>query len=110
MAGFLVGVDPPAAPQFDFFDREKFVQALGSEGLQIFDLLLLAGVLGGEFFDLASEFLGLDLGDLEVFFETDFFPKLAALNQLSAFVFQGVWFDVSDPESYASAQARWEDI
>jgi NDP-sugar pyrophosphorylase family protein len=44
-----------------------------------------------------------------VFFETDFFPKLAALNQLSAFVFQGVWFDISDPESYASAQARWDD-
>jgi NDP-sugar pyrophosphorylase family protein len=77
-----------------------FSQTNQSEGISIVN----TGV-----YLLQPQSLRLIDGGKPVFFETDFFPKLAALNQLSAFVFQGVWFDVSDPESYASAQARWED-
>jgi mannose-1-phosphate guanylyltransferase/phosphomannomutase len=40
-------------------------------------------------------------------FEIDVFPKLAALNELSAFLFQGIWFDISDSESYEGARTRW---
>jgi NDP-sugar pyrophosphorylase family protein len=40
-------------------------------------------------------------------FEVDVFPKLAALNELSAFLFQGIWFDISDSESYLGAKSRW---
>ena len=40
-------------------------------------------------------------------FEIDIFPKLAALNELSAFLFQGIWFDISDSESYLGAKSRW---
>jgi NDP-sugar pyrophosphorylase family protein len=40
-------------------------------------------------------------------FETDVFPKLAAINELSAFLFQGIWFDISDSESYVGAKKRW---
>jgi NDP-sugar pyrophosphorylase family protein len=40
-------------------------------------------------------------------FEMDIFPKLAAINELSAFLFQGIWFDISDSESYLGAKKRW---
>ncbi len=39
--------------------------------------------------------------------ETDVFPRLAEMGELSAFFFQGVWFDISAPENYQKAQARW---
>ncbi len=41
--------------------------------------------------------------------ETDIFPKLANLGELSAYLFQGIWFDISRAQSYESAQQRWED-
>ena len=40
-------------------------------------------------------------------FEVDVFPKLAAINELSAFLFQGIWFDISDSDSYLGAKTRW---
>ncbi|OGO19517.1 MAG: hypothetical protein A2Z14_08310 [Chloroflexi bacterium RBG_16_48_8] len=40
-------------------------------------------------------------------FETDVFPKLAAINELSAFLFQGIWFDIGNIESYKEARLRW---
>jgi mannose-1-phosphate guanylyltransferase/phosphomannomutase len=40
-------------------------------------------------------------------FEIDIFPKLAAIKELSAFLFQGIWFDISDSESYLGARKRW---
>ncbi len=40
-------------------------------------------------------------------FEKDLFPKLAAIHELSAFIFQGIWFDISTSDSYRLAQARW---
>lgn len=41
------------------------------------------------------------------FFEKDLFPRLASIGELSAFMFQGVWFDISREESYQQALARW---
>jgi mannose-1-phosphate guanylyltransferase/phosphomannomutase len=40
-------------------------------------------------------------------FESDLFPQLAAIGELSAYFFQGIWFDVSTNESYEKAQIRW---
>jgi NDP-sugar pyrophosphorylase family protein len=40
--------------------------------------------------------------------ETDIFPRLAEMGELSAFLFQGIWFDISAPENYLLAQERWQ--
>jgi NDP-sugar pyrophosphorylase family protein len=40
--------------------------------------------------------------------ESDVFPKLAGLGELCAFLFQGIWFDISTPENYQAAQTRWQ--
>jgi NDP-sugar pyrophosphorylase family protein len=40
--------------------------------------------------------------------ETDVFPKLAKMGELSAFLFQGIWFDISHSGNYESAQIRWQ--
>ena len=39
--------------------------------------------------------------------ETEIFPRLANMGELSAFFFQGIWFDISSAESYRLAQERW---
>lgn len=76
-----------------------FSQTSQSEGISIVN----TGV-----YLLEPESLRLINGKKPALFETDFFPRLAALDELSAFLFQGVWFDISDSESYELAQARWE--
>lgn len=40
--------------------------------------------------------------------ETDVFPALAKLGELSAFLFQGFWFDTRDRRNYRRAVERWE--
>lgn len=40
--------------------------------------------------------------------ETDVFPKLAKLGELGAFLFQGIWFDISRSQNYELAQVRWQ--
>jgi len=40
--------------------------------------------------------------------ESDVFPRLADVGELSAFLFQGIWFDISSPENYETAKARWQ--
>ncbi len=39
--------------------------------------------------------------------ETDVFPRLARMGELSAFLFQGIWFDISTPTNYREAKTRW---
>ncbi|MEN8151353.1 MAG: sugar phosphate nucleotidyltransferase [Planctomycetota bacterium] len=39
--------------------------------------------------------------------ETDVFPRLAGMRELGAFLFQGIWFDISTPENRGLAEARW---
>jgi NDP-sugar pyrophosphorylase family protein len=39
--------------------------------------------------------------------ETEIFPRLASIGELSAFLFQGIWFDISSDANYRRAQERW---
>lgn len=39
--------------------------------------------------------------------ERDVFPELARRGQLSAFIFQGLWYDITSAESLAEAARRW---
>jgi NDP-sugar pyrophosphorylase family protein len=39
--------------------------------------------------------------------ETEIFPKLANMGELSAFFFQGIWFDISSEEKRRLARERW---
>jgi mannose-1-phosphate guanylyltransferase/phosphomannomutase len=41
------------------------------------------------------------------YFEAHLFPRLAEIGELSAFMFQGIWFDISQEDSYQQALARW---
>ncbi len=41
--------------------------------------------------------------------EIDVFPKLAKMGELGAFLFQGVWFDISRSQDYEAAQIRWQE-
>jgi NDP-sugar pyrophosphorylase family protein len=56
---------------------------------------------------LQPEALSLIVAGQPAYFERDVFPNLAAIGELSAFFFQGVWFDISAPDSYQLAQERW---
>lgn len=40
--------------------------------------------------------------------EKDVFPKLARQGKLSAFLFQGIWFDISRKENLKEAERRWK--
>lgn len=40
--------------------------------------------------------------------ETDIFPKLAKMGQLSAYLFQGMWFDIRNKSDRRDAIARWK--
>jgi NDP-sugar pyrophosphorylase family protein len=53
--------------------------------------------------------LGLIEGTSRSQLETEVFPQLARMGELSAFFFQGIWFDISRAESYRSARARWKE-
>lgn len=39
--------------------------------------------------------------------ETDVFPKLAKDGELSAFIFQGLWYDITSPHLLEEASRRW---
>jgi NDP-sugar pyrophosphorylase family protein len=39
--------------------------------------------------------------------ETDIFPELAQQRELSAYIFQGIWYDISTQKSYGEAAAQW---
>lgn len=54
------------------------------------------------------EVLSLVDADRPMRLETEVFPKLARMGQLSAFLFQGDWFDISSPRNYRTARSRWE--
>ncbi len=43
----------------------------------------------------------------QVFLETDVFPRLATEGKLAAFIFQGLWFDISSRDSLMEALSRW---
>ena len=39
--------------------------------------------------------------------EKDIFPKLAKRGKLSAYLFQGIWFDLGKPDTLSEAKRRW---
>lgn len=45
----------------------------------------------------------------KLYLEKDIFPKLAEVGELSAFVFQGNWFDVTKDEIFAVAATAWDE-
>lgn len=42
--------------------------------------------------------------------EKDVFPILAGRKQLTASIFQGIWYDVTMSQNYKEAQERWKEI
>lgn len=42
-----------------------------------------------------------------LYLEADVFPQLAEENKLRAFIFQGIWYDISTEDQYQQAQKRW---
>jgi len=77
----------------DFFDEDR------SEGISIIN----TGVYLFE-----PEVLSLLVEGQAAKLEKDVFPRLAEMGELSAFLFQGFWFDISEPEDFALAQERWQ--
>ncbi len=43
------------------------------------------------------------------FLENDIFPHLAKKNQLRAYFFQGLWYDISTPRQYKEAVSDWQN-
>jgi NDP-sugar pyrophosphorylase family protein len=77
----------------DFYDEDR------SEGISIIN----TGVYLFE-----PEVLSLLVEGQAAKLEQDIFPRLAEMGELSAFLFQGFWFDISEPENYSLAQKRWQ--
>ncbi|MEX0895711.1 MAG: sugar phosphate nucleotidyltransferase [Patescibacteria group bacterium] len=42
--------------------------------------------------------------------EIDVFPQLARTNQLKAFIYQGIWYDISTEDQYLESQKRWKHV
>lgn len=74
----------------------KFLDTSQEAGISIVNVGLY--VMNTQIFDLIQTGIFSNL-------ETDVFPKLAAQKELSAFVFQGSWYDVSLENSYQEAVA-----
>ncbi len=43
-------------------------------------------------------------------FEKDVFPHLSQEDQLTAFLFQGIWFDISNQKTLTEAQRRYDEL
>lgn len=58
---------------------------------------------------LSKEVLQLISAKKPTFLETDIFPYLAKKNQLRAYFFQGLWYDISTPAHYQEAVSDWQN-
>ncbi len=56
-----------------------------------------------------SELFGLIPNVSPLLLEKDIFPLLSSKRELSAFVFQGFWYDVTSNETYSEAAKQWEE-
>jgi NDP-sugar pyrophosphorylase family protein len=77
----------------------EFIPKGGGEGI---------GIVNTGVYLFEPQVLGLIREGTNTKLETDIFPKLANLGELSAYLFQGIWFDISRSQSYESAQQRWQ--
>ena len=78
----------------------KFLDTSDYKGISIVNIGLY--ILKPKIFDFIGK-------DKYLSLETDIFPKLAQDKELSAFVFQGNWFDISKDTSYNSAIKNWQN-
>lgn len=84
-----------------FLQGNKIIEFLASSikvgisivntGLYIFDHQVLGLIPENQFSNL----------------ENDIFPLLIKQEELSAFLFQGIWYDISEEKDYEEAQTRW---
>ena len=58
---------------------------------------------------LDPKILNLIKPNQKVFLETDIFPKLSKKGLLNAFLFQGLWYDISSKESLTEAITAWSN-
>ena len=77
----------------------EFIEQTTDRGISIVNTGLY--LLRPEVLDLVAE------GEPSML-ETDVFPALAKVGELSAYLFQGFWFDIRDDRDYRRAVARWE--
>lgn len=56
---------------------------------------------------ISSEIINSLSSKSAVYLETDVFPQLVEENKLRAFIFQGIWYDISTEEQHQLAQKRW---
>lgn len=86
-----------------FLHGNKITQFMGSsknEGISIVNMGLY--VFKPNIFNLIKK-------DQYLNFETNVFPELAKTKELSAFVFQGKWFDVSKDETLNQVVKSWQE-
>lgn len=77
----------------------EFIESSGEGGISIINT--------GVYLFEPSVFDLIDSGGA-VMLEKDVFPELARAGELSAFFFQGIWYDISSRENYERAQERWK--
>lgn len=78
----------------------QFMDSSKNEGISIVNMGLY--VFKPEIFKLIKKNQYLN-------FETNIFPELAKTKELSAFVFQGKWFDMSKNETFDQAVKSWQE-
>ena len=66
------------------------------------------GIINSGLYLLQPQVLDLIEADKPSMLETDVFPILAKVGELSAFLFQGIWYDVRSDEDYRVAEQRWQ--
>lgn len=77
----------------DFYDKDRSDGiSLVNTGVYLFEPEVLSLMVEGQAAKL----------------EKDVFPRLAHMGELSAFLFQGIWFDISEPDDYSLAHERWQ--
>jgi NDP-sugar pyrophosphorylase family protein len=57
---------------------------------------------------LSPEVLEMIKADTISYLESDIFPQLAKEKNISAFIFQGLWYDISTSKNYQEAKSRWD--
>jgi len=82
------------------------------QGNKITDFLSTGGsagisIVNTGLYVIDDKVLGLIKPNNRVFLETDIFPKLAKKGLLNAFIFQGLWYDVSSKETTLQASKEW---
>lgn len=78
----------------------KFMDKSESQGISIVNIGL---------YILKPQILNLIPANVYMNLETDVFPKLAKDKELSAFVFQGAWYDATIPDSFEAAAKAFSD-